>query len=185
MFAPFTLSKAGTMRSHFSALTVASIVALTALSSACGPAATPTPTSAPGLHVAIYDAALTALPDFTTLTPTSTATQPNFDISARAGTDHFAYTFDGFINVEADTYTFTTTSDDGSALGIDGTRLVTDDLDHPMQDATGTVDLTAGLHAIHVEYYEDTGDEGLGISWEGLLLTKEPIPDDRLFLNAT
>ena len=81
----------------------------------------------------------------------------------------------GFINItHADNYTFTTTSDDGSVLFIDGgdgitpnddTPLVNNNLYQGMTLKSGSVSLSAGLHAISIGFYEGGGGLGLGVTY--------------------
>jgi hypothetical protein len=139
--------------------------------------------SVAGVSYAIYDGAFTALPDFATLTPVETGTIASFDISARAGGDNFAFTFDGNILVDADgDYTFFTTSDDGSRLLIDGATVVDNDGLHAEVEVAGTVTLTAGQHPIRVEFFEADGGEVLTVEWQGPGVGREVIPASRLFL---
>ncbi len=138
-----------------------------------------------GVHYAIYDGAFADLPDFSTLTPAETGVLPTFDISQRAGTDNFAFTFDGFVVADAEgNYVFYTTSDDGSRLSIDGALVVDNGGSHAAQEVSGAVDLGAGPHAIHLEYFEGGGGESLVVEWEGPGLAREEVPADHLFLES-
>ena len=61
---------------------------------------------------------------------------------------------------------FATTSDDGSMLYIDGDAVVSNNNFQPPTQATGLVDLTPGLHAIDVEYYQGGGGATLDVQWD-------------------
>lgn len=61
-------------------------------------------------------------------------------------------------------YGFTTTSDDGSAVFIDGANVVNNDRYQGMTPRGGTVFLTAGFHDIVFGHYEGGGDAGLIVS---------------------
>ncbi len=61
---------------------------------------------------------------------------------------------------------FATTSDDGSMLYIDGNAVVNNDNFQAATQATGLVDLTPGLHAIDVEYYQGGGAATLDVQWD-------------------
>ena len=74
-------------------------------------------------------------------------------------------------------YTFTTESDDGSRLLIDGKVVVNNGGVHGMQEASGEVELKAGEHDIVIEYFEIGGDAGMKASWTGPGLDKEIIPE--------
>jgi hypothetical protein len=65
------------------------------------------------------------LPDFGTLTPTTTGTVNSFDIGIRQQEDYFAFRFTGLLYVDTPgDYTFFTSSDDGSELRLDGALVV-------------------------------------------------------------
>ena len=61
---------------------------------------------------------------------------------------------------------FATTSDDGSMLYIDGNAVVDNNNMQGATQATGLVDLTPGLHAIDVEYYQGGGGASLDVQWD-------------------
>ncbi len=91
--------------------------------------------------------------------------------------DRFALRFTGSIHVPKDgAWTFFTTSDDGSRLYIDGKLVVDNDGWHGMVEKSGAVDLKAGPHAILVTYFDQGGDDGLAVSWQGPGTAKEKIP---------
>ena len=61
---------------------------------------------------------------------------------------------------------FATTSDDGSMLYIDGNAVVDNNNFQGATQATGLVDLTPGLHAIDVEYYQGGGGATMDVQWD-------------------
>jgi hypothetical protein len=137
-----------------------------------------------GLNDALYVGAFTSLPDFSTLTPTSTGTVASFDITPVAASQG-AMVFTGFVLADSDgSYTFMLTSDDGSRLFIDGAQLITDDGDHSPVEVDGTTTLTAGGHAIEVDYYNDIGTGSLTVEWQGPTFARETVPSDHLFLTS-
>jgi hypothetical protein len=84
-------------------------------------------------------------------------------------TDNLAALWDGFISVpETATYRFTTRSDDGSVLWIDGQLVVNNNFFQGMLNLSGTIHLTAGFHAIRAAHFEGGGDAGMQVSWEQL-----------------
>lgn len=123
----------------------------------------------PGLIYNIYDGEWNNLPDFTILTPTSTGVISTFDISERQGTDRYGYVFEGFIDIgTSGTYTFYTTSDDGSDLYIENTKVVANDYLQGMTRRSGDyVFSNPGKYAIKVEFFERTGGDGLIVEYEG------------------
>jgi glucose/arabinose dehydrogenase/PKD repeat protein len=81
---------------------------------------------------------------------------PANDFSVRwSGTPVFA----------AGDWRFTTVSDDGIRLLVDGTPVIDNWTDHGPTTDTGTRTLTAGAHAVVVEYYEKGGGSEARASW--------------------
>lgn len=62
-----------------------------------------------------------------------------------------------FLAPKAGTYTFRTTSDDGSWLWVDGQAVVMNHGLHAAEDVTGTITLSAGPHVLSFKYFERTG----------------------------
>ncbi len=128
-----------------------------------------------GLNVSYYQGSWTALPDWTQLLPylnlwVSTlgyqSTGGNFANSGLA--DNVGAVFTGWVNVpQTGWWSLSTESDDGSALWIDGIRIVNNDGLHGMQKIVGTVPLAAGKHAVKVEFFEAGGGAGLIMRWQG------------------
>lgn len=82
--------------------------------------------------------------------------------------DHFGYIFSGFIDIPSDgNWTFSTTSDDGSELWIDGMRVVGNDGSHaPVTVEGDSIPLSKGLHPFRLLYFDDTGDQVLIWRWK-------------------
>jgi uncharacterized repeat protein (TIGR03806 family) len=124
---------------------------------------------------------LGALPNFDLLTPVDSGTAATFDISFRQRSEDFAFRFTGVIRIDvAGTYTFYTSSDDGSRLWIDGALIVDNDGLHGTVERSGVVSLSPGYHAIVVGFFERGGQEALSVSFEGPGIAKQPIPSNRL-----
>ena len=82
--------------------------------------------------------------------------------------DHFAARFTGDLNIrERGTYTFFLTSDDGSALYINGARVIDNDGAHATQERAITLQLEAGSHDIQILYFELGGVQSLRFEWAG------------------
>ena len=130
-----------------------------------------------GLHYQFFDRE-TFADDFDSVTQIPTAggfggTATDFDVAALAqslsgSTDSFGIRYTGAINVATGgSYTFYTTSDDGSALYIDGVMVVNNDFSQGPTERSGTVALTAGTHAIEIRYFEGGGGEELQVHVSG------------------
>ena len=91
--------------------------------------------------------------------------------------EEFSVRWNGEIEIPvADTYTFTTRSNDGSRLLVNDQIVVDDWGQHTARDSSGTLELEAGSYAIVVEYMQDGGDASISVSWQSTLITKQVIP---------
>ena len=135
-----------------------------------------------GLDYKYYEGAWSNLPDFPSLNAVKTGTTDNFNLSVSNRTDNFGLAFSGFINVPADgQYTFYTTSDDGSSLYIDDVIVVDNDRLQGATEASGTIGLKAGLHAIKGLYFQQGGGQVFSVSYEGAGINKQLIPASALY----
>jgi len=71
--------------------------------------------------------------------------------------DYFSVRWTRTINFTAGTYRFTTTTDDGVRLWIDGTLVIDKWIPQPPTSYTVDVVIPAGAHTIKMEYFEQTG----------------------------
>lgn len=135
-----------------------------------------------GVSFGRYAGFFQSVPDFDTLVPGTTGALENFDISASVGQDNFGYRFDGYVEIDTEeVVTFHITSDDGSRLWIGNTLVADNDGLHGATEVSGSILLAPGLHAIRVEYIEAGYDEALEVRYESATLTRQLIPDARLF----
>lgn len=96
--------------------------------------------------------------------------------------DNFSIRYTGYIQIDTPgSYTFYTTSDDGSKLYIDGTEVVDNDGTHGSQERSGNITLTAGLHDIRVLFFENSGGENLSVAYQGPSISKQNIPFSKLY----
>jgi len=128
------------------------------------------------------------LPDFATLTPYATTTQPdvnypstggNFATSFRA--DNVGATWEGWVRVDqAGIHVFSVESDDGSRLLVGDTVVVNNDGLHGMAERSGSIALAPGKHALRIEFFEAGGGAGCIARLEGPGIPRAPIPASRL-----
>ncbi len=138
------------------------------------------------IYYSYYEAAssFTTLPDFNTITPLKTGLLTTVNLGVTPRSDNWAVKFEGYLTVPANaTYTFYTSSNDGSRLYIggftaadmvvdnNGTRLLT-------VEKSGTKTLTAGTYPIYVTYFDNTGSSALTVSWQATTagISKQQIP---------
>ena len=142
------------------------------------------PGSIPGVSYEYFEGSWSVLPNFDNLTPVTTGTFTNFNISPRNRNDNFAFRLSARINIEqAGNYTFYTSSDDGSSLWIDGNLVVDNDGLHAIQERSGEIFLSAGQHSIVVSMFELTGGEGLTVQYSSASISKRQIPNSLLIQN--
>ena len=122
------------------------------------------------LNYKFYHGSWDKMPDFSKLEPKKTGVLANglFDISPRDRNDDFGFVFTGEIVCPKEgKYSFTTSSDDGSLLLIDGQLVVNNDGIHGVKSASGSVKLKEGKHRIEVRFFEKGGGEELSVAWSG------------------
>ena len=79
-------------------------------------------------------------------------------------------------------YTFSTNSDDGIRLWVDGKSLVNNWTDHPATQNKGAIKLVAGQkYSIKVEYYQRAGDAIAQLSWAAKNIVKQIVPQSQLY----
>jgi hypothetical protein len=152
----------------------------------------PYPGYAPGLLASYYEfpAALSAVPDFTDLTPDfeqvedtldhpDASSWPGIEMSGR---HRFAarYVFDLFAPATAD-YTLRVQSDDGSLVSLDGALLIDNDGVHGRQARFATVRMTHGFHRVEVGYFDEGWRCGLQLFWEGPSFATQIVPTNNVW----
>ncbi len=137
----------------------------------------------PGLVWALFTADnREALTEPAKLTPQKTGVTKTIDLGVVDAGSDYGLLFTGRIVVPTDgTYTFSTTSDDGSVLWIDGEAVVNNAGWHGMEEKSGKVDLKAGPHDINVYFYQGDGGQGLEVTWSGPDFERASIPEGALF----
>jgi len=121
-----------------------------------------------GISYKYYQGAWSLIPDYSTMTPVKSGTCANFDITLATQADNFGLRFEGFVSVPSEgVYVFSTTSDDGSKLYIGNKLIVNNDGSHGMISAGGDIALKAGMHAIHVDFFQGNGGKGLTVTMNG------------------
>jgi hypothetical protein len=158
--------------------------------SAPAPAPTPGPAPAPGLPGPwqasyFYGTSLSGSP---VLVREDAALNFNWGWGSPApevNRDNFSARWDGSFWFDAGRYTFTTLSDDGVRLFVDGRQVINSW--YPMRGyRSATINLTAGTHAVRVEYFERTGTAQIRASWQQVgvapttpVATPTPAPEPR------
>ncbi|PZR27823.1 MAG: hypothetical protein DI535_08730 [Citrobacter freundii] len=142
----------------------------------------------PGVKYDYYEMSVNNLPDFTSLVPVKSGRVPNFVLGEQNRGDQFIFKYSGKIYLPvAGTYSFFTTSDDGSNLYIDGFddahKVVANDYLQGPTERGGNINLSAGYHDIYVTFFEQGGGEVLEVRYQGPSgsgIGKQIIPPDVL-----
>ena len=96
--------------------------------------------------------------------------------------ERYSIRYTGYIFIAAtDTYTFYTSSDDGSKLFIDGTQVVDNDGAHGNRERSGDIALNVGFYPIEVLFFERTGGNILSVSYQSSTISKTTIPFSILY----
>jgi PKD repeat protein/glucose/arabinose dehydrogenase len=135
-----------------------------------------------GLTYQYYEGIWGTLPNFDALPVLEAGAVPNVTLTVRNREDYFGVRFRGCLDVPAPgSYTFFTTSDDGSKLYVDGVQVVDNDGVHGPRERSGTRTLTAGLHPYTVTFFEGDIGEMLETRWQGPGIAKQTISDGAVF----
>ena len=140
------------------------------------------PEGQPGLAFERFDdVSGSTIPDFDALEANETGVVLDANEFPEHPDDNFGLRYNGLIEVPADgQWTFGLTSDDGSRLEVDGRLVVDNDGLHGAEREGGTVELTAGLHALRIDYWEQGGDETLEFDWAGPGVEPDLVPPTAL-----
>jgi predicted esterase len=135
----------------------------------------------------LYPKMATSTPRFDNLIGKTTAqinALTRVDIVRSGVSDYFGVQIKGFINMSSGKTTFYLSSDDGSKLLVNNQLVVDFDGLHGMNEKSGSITLsTSGWYPIEIQYFEKSGGEGLGLTWQNSNInnnTKGEITTSRL-----
>ncbi|MDZ4401106.1 Ig-like domain-containing protein [Prosthecobacter sp.] len=105
----------------------------------------------------------------------------------RLAADNFSVRWHGcIVPRHSERHTFTTMSDDGVRLWVNGQLLINNWTHHGEEWNTAEIDLQAGVPVtIQMEFYENGGDAVARLLWESTSQPLEVVPADRLLINET
>jgi murein DD-endopeptidase MepM/ murein hydrolase activator NlpD len=89
--------------------------------------------------------------------------------------DNFSAKYEGNYTFEEGTYTFTTLSDNGVRLYVDNVMKIDQWVSHSPQTDVVDVQLTAGSHAIKLEYFENLSSARINLDWNLKKLSTNPL----------
>ncbi|HVE43326.1 MAG TPA: PA14 domain-containing protein, partial [Planctomycetota bacterium] len=124
--------------------------------------------------------------NFQTLSLSRTDPTVNFSWAGSPGTgvpaDNFSVRWTGFVTAQtSETYTFTTRSDDGVRLWVNGQQLVNNWTYHGATDNSGQIALVAGQsYPIQIDFFEGTELAVAQLSWATPTIAKQIVPQSQL-----
>jgi hypothetical protein len=143
--------------------------------------ATPLAGALPGLVCRYYEGAWDKLPAFDALAPQGRTTVSEIDLPDMARPEDFALRMEGYVVVPRDgVYALRLSSDDGSALWIDGERVIDNDGLHGNQERICHIALQTGAHPIRVEFFQRGGDRGVTLLTAGPGIALQAMPGEWL-----
>ncbi|HEX3727424.1 MAG TPA: PA14 domain-containing protein, partial [Pirellulales bacterium] len=116
--------------------------------------------------------------------------QVNFPLVDKrfAGTrlsENFCARWTGVVRCPRDAiYTFSTESDDGSELFIDGSRVVDNSGSHALREIQGEIQLQGGDHDLRLDFVQGEGEAGCKLRWSFEGRAKQIVPAGALFHRA-
>lgn len=105
---------------------------------------------------------------------------------ARLAADGFSVRWRGWLLPKySETYTLTSTSDDGVRVWVNGAAVISQWNAHSSQQDSGNVNLTAGVPVeVVVEYFEGSGNAEMRLAWQSASQPLQIIPADRWSVQA-
>jgi len=89
----------------------------------------------------------------------------------------FSVRWKGSITISTSgTYTFFTSSDDGSKLFVNSTEVVDNDGLHGVVEESGSIVLSAGIYPFEALFFENSGGEFMSVSYQGPSIAKTTLP---------
>jgi alpha-N-acetylglucosaminidase len=141
-----------------------------------------------GLRCTIFPAAVADLSDSTIAALHTGATRRVYEFLAcpdSSRSSDYVVIYDGHLWIDTPgEYEFSTESDDGSRLFIDGVCVVENDGYHAVRDALGKQTLARGYHALQVRFFQGGGAAVLRVGFEGPGVQRRPLSPEHLFLEA-
>lgn len=121
--------------------------------------------------------------------PVLTRIDPNINFNWGLGApdpnlpvDHFSVRWTGFLNpIYTENYSICATSDDGERVWVNNIQVINFWVDQAATEHCGSINLTAGSKVpIRVEFYDDTEDALIAVSWRSNSQAKQIIPQSNL-----
>jgi hypothetical protein len=137
---------------------------------------------APGIAYSMYTGEWDSIPSFSRLTPVREGVAKEITCLLPEGDERFGLRFRGFLRVpRSGVYTLGLISDDGSRLIFHDTVVIDNDGAHAATERVGHVALEEGFHPVHIDYFERSGSNMLGLYIKGPGMDRQSVPGGMLF----
>lgn len=137
----------------------------------------PSVTAGTGLQCEYFEGAFDGTGPAADDAPVRTSTVDRIAIPDGVRRDAYGLRFTGSIDIPASgLWTFALSSDDGSALWIDGALVIDHGGIHGGGFKSGSVQLAQGAHALVVTFFEAAGDASLSLQWAGPRTPRADVP---------
>ncbi|MBI9065090.1 MAG: PQQ-binding-like beta-propeller repeat protein [Marinilabiliaceae bacterium] len=135
-----------------------------------------------GVRFEYFEGRWKELPDFDALEVVDSGVAGSFSLDQRKRDHWYGFRFNGFIYIPADGfYTFSTTSDDASAIYLHDEILVDNNGSHGAREMRNEIALEAGYHPIEVLYYQNNKKNMLTVEIEGPGVVKQVVTPGMLY----
>ncbi len=140
-----------------------------------------------GLNYVYYEGNWATMPDYQQEISKKTGFVDNFSLTPKERNENFGFRFYGYLQIDnPGDYTFYTKSNTGSKLYIDNREVVNNDYANDVTERSGSAyKLSAGKHAIMVDYRNATEADLLEVRYAGPGVNKMTIPDSKLYRTDT
>ena len=137
----------------------------------------------PGLTFRYYEGTWVLVPDYEELRPIFGGIVDALTLEPRRRADFYGFTYEGYVDIESPgEYKFYLRSDDGAKLYLDEQEVANTDGLHPvMENASEPIELSTGLHAIRVDFFENRGNDALEVLIEGPGIQKRSLTPEILY----
>ncbi len=130
----------------------------------------------PELKYTTYHGQWAKLPNFSELKPVRSGTVQGLNLGVAQRDNGYAIRFEGFLQIPRNAeYKFHVGSDDASRIVVDGTTAALCDGIHPFEWSTGIVRLTAGVHPVAIEFFQEGGGAELQADIESPEMPRQPL----------
>ena len=136
-----------------------------------------------GLNFEYFEGNWQKIPDYNIMKPLRTGKVNGFNLNdIKVIEDYWGVRFKGFIEIPQDgIYRFSSTSDDGSRLFVNGQQVIDNDGVHSPFSCHGKIELRKGKYPIMLDYFEGNYGEYLKVEIEGPGITRQPVPVSMLY----